>query len=205
MRKLVFAVAAVAGMGLAAGCKSDQQKVNEERKEVAEAQREAAQKTTEAEREATQEKTQIDQNAREEMAEADREKGEEQREAQQDVREEQKDLAQAQREANEDANERATGGSGAVATTDADRNAPAGPTMTATGTLSGNQIGNQFTLKDAKGKDLKLKTDENTRIMYNNQKVDIDDFKEGTQVRASYVKQGEDNVARDVTVVRPVK
>ena len=38
-----------------------------------------------------------------------------------------------------------------------------------------------------------------------NRDVELDDFKEGTEVRASYVTDGDDLLARDVVIVTPVK
>ncbi len=53
--------------------------------------------------------------------------------------------------------------------------------------------------------ELKLKTDDQTRVMQNNLAVDLDDFKEGTEMRASYISNGDDLVARDVVIITPMK
>jgi hypothetical protein len=52
---------------------------------------------------------------------------------------------------------------------------------------------------------VKLKTNDTTRVTQNNVDVDLDDFKEGTEVRASYTADGDDLVARDVVIITPVK
>jgi hypothetical protein len=66
--------------------------------------------------------------------------------------------------------------------------------------------GDSLTLVDtANNKQLKLKTNDQTRIMQDNRPVKLDDITEGTQVRASYVMDGKDMVAKELTVTQPVQ
>jgi hypothetical protein len=221
MRKLMMAVGAMAGLSLLAGCSEGRNKVAEEQRDVAEAQAKASEKVAEARQEANQETAEAQKSAQEEMASAQREGQEEtagaQREAQdevagaqQDVDEERKDVAEAREEvAQNQAEERqdgaeeqqdvaeeredlGTGGSGAAAA------------ITMTGTLKNVTMGNNLEVTDSTGKELKLKTDDATKVTWNNKPAKLDTFGEGTQVRASYVKEGNDMLAREVTIVKPV-
>ena len=192
MRKLMMAVTAVAGLAMVPGCKRDN--VESERRDVAEAQQEAAKETAEARQEEARDIAGARQDANEEVADA-----------QKDVREEQQDLAEAQanrqEELNEDARERqddlAQGGSGM-----------AGASAAAATSVNGRVLstgGDSLTLVDTtNNKQLKLKTNDQTRIMQNNAPVKLDDITEGTQVRASYVMDGKDMVAKELTVTKPV-
>jgi hypothetical protein len=193
MRKLMMAVAAVAGLAMVPGCKRDN--VESERRDVAEAQQEAAKETAEARQEESRDIAGARQDANEEVASA-----------QEDVREEQQDLSEAQanrqEELNEDARERqddlAQGGSGVAGTSAAAATSVQGRVLS-TG-------GDSLTLVDTtNNKQLKLKTNDQTRIMQNNAPVKLDDITEGTQVRASYVMDGKDMVARELTVTQPVQ
>ena len=192
MRKLMMAVTAVAGLAMVPGCKRDN--VESERRDVAEAQQEAAQETAEARQEESQDIAGARQDANEEIAGA-----------QEDVREEQQDLAEAQanrqEDLNEDARERqddlAQGGSGMAGATAASSNIQG--RVLSTG-------GDSLTLVDTtNNKQLKLKTNDQTRIMQNNAPVKLDDITEGAQVRASYVMDGKDMVAKELTVTQPVQ
>jgi|GEM_PF-1463904 small-conductance mechanosensitive channel len=203
MRKLMMAVTAVAGLAMVSGCKRDN--VESERRDVAEAQQEAQQETAEAR-----------QNAQEDIAGARQTEQEEIAGAQQDVLEEEKDVAEAQRTQQEELaqNQReqqdemvedqrelredtAQGGSGMVGTS-------AAATSVQGRVLSTG--GDSLTLVDtSNNKQLKLKTDKQTRIMQNNAPVKLDDITEGTQVRASYVMDGKNMVARELTVTQPVQ
>lgn len=217
MRKLMMAVGAVAGLSLLAGCQENRSKVAEEQRDVAEAQANASEKVAEAREEAAQETTEAQRNAQQEMTEAQRnaqeetasarqeaqeksagaqqEAQEEIASAQQDIDEERKDVAEARQDAAEDrADDTATGGSGMAA----------GAAMTMTGTLKNVTMGDNLEVTDSTGKELKLKTDDQTKVTWNNKPAKLDNFDEGTQVRASYVKQGDDMLARDVTIVKPV-
>jgi len=214
MRKLMMAVGAMAGLSLLAGCSEGRNKVAEEQRDVAEAQAKASEKVAEARQEANQETAEAQKSAQEEMASAQRE-GQEQTAgaqqqaqeevagAQQDVDEERKDVAEAREEvAQNQASERqdaaeqredlGTGGSGAAAA------------MTMTGTLKNVTMGDNLEVTDSTGKEMKLKTDDATKVTWNNKPAKLDTFGEGTQVRASYVKEGSDMLAREVTIVKPV-
>lgn len=212
MRKLMMAVGAVAGLSLLAGCNENRNKVAEEQKDVAEAQANASEKVAEAREEAAQETAEAQKEAQQETAGAQREAQEEVAGAQQDVQEERKDVAEAQQEVaenraeeerdvaeeqkdvDEEREDLATGGSGAAA----------GAAMTMTGTLKNVTLGDNLEVTDSTGKEMKLKTNDQTKVMWNNKPAKLDSFDEGTQVRASYVKEGDDMMAREVTIVKPV-
>lgn len=203
MRKLMMAVTAVAGLAMVSGCKRDN--IESERRDVAEAQQEAQQETAEARQSAQEDIAGARQNEQEEVAGA-----------QQEVREEEKDLAEAQRNQQEElvANQReqqdemaedqrelregtAQGGSGMAGASAAAANVQG--RVLSTG-------GDSLTLVDtSSNKQVKLKTNDQTRIMQNNAPVKLDDLTEGTQVRASYVMDGKDMVARELTVTQPVQ
>ena len=213
MLKLMMAVGAVAALGLMAGCQDNRSKVAEEQRDVAEAQAKANEKVADARQDAAkdkaeaqkeenkdlananQEATEAQRDAQKKMANADQEAQNKIADAQKDVNEEKKDVAEARQDAARDnADDTATGGSGAAI--------PA--TGTLTGTLKDVTLANNLQLVDSTGKELKLKTNDATRVMYNNKAAKLDSFDEGTQVRASYVKDGDDMVARDVTVLKAV-
>ena len=216
MRKLMMAVGAMAGLSLLAGCSEGRNKVAEEQRDVAEAQAKANEKVAEARQEANEDKaeaqkeankdlananqdaTEAQRDAQREMSEADKEAQDKVAGAQQDIDEERKDVAEARQdqaeEARDDADDTATGGSGTMAATP----------MTVTGTLKDVTMANNLQIVDSTGKEMKLKTNDQTKVMYNNKAAKMDSFDEGTQVRASYVKDGDDMLAREVTVVKPV-
>jgi uncharacterized membrane protein YqiK len=181
MRKLMMAVATVAGLGLSVGC-SKRDEVQEQRRDLAEAQRDAQKEMAE-----------VRQDANEERAKAAREEQEELADAQKEVADERQELAEAEREYSAELREGTAKG-----------------TLAASSTVQGrvrSTRGDSLVLL-VPGNDnteLKLKTDERTRVMQNDLAVDLDDFKEGTEVRASYVSDGEDLVARDVVILTPVK
>ncbi|NMO16713.1 hypothetical protein HPC49_23710 [Pyxidicoccus fallax] len=207
MRKLMMAVTAVAGLALVSGCK--QNNVESERRDVAEAQQEAQRETAEATQSAREETASAQQNAQEDIASAQRNAQEDIASAQQDVREEEKDLAEAQRGQQEELAENqreqqeelredsAQGGSGT-----------AGAAAAAT-SVNGRVLstgGDSLTVVDTtSNKQLKLKTNDQTRIMQNNAPVKLDDLTEGSQVRASYVMEGKDMVVRELTVTQPAQ
>jgi hypothetical protein len=213
MRKLMMAVGAVAGLSLLAGCNdNNRSKVAEEQKDVAEAQAKANEKVADARQEAANETAEAQKDAREETASAQNDAQKEIAGAQQDVQEERKDVAEAQQEVaenradeqkdvaeeqkdvDEEREDLATGGSGMAA----------GAAMTMTGTIKNVTMGDNLEVTDSTGKEMKLKTDDQTRVMWNNKPAKLDSFDEGTQVRASYVKDGDDMKAREVTIVKPV-
>ncbi|MFY2557991.1 hypothetical protein ACN469_10205 [Corallococcus terminator] len=192
MRKLMMAVGAVAALAMVSGC-SKRDNVAEQREDVAEAQAEARQETAEARQEEQRDIADTQRNAQEEIAETHREANEEIASAQKDVRDEQGDLVEAQRDLNEDL---ATGGSGA-----------AGATMAAT-SVQGRVLstsGDSLTLVDTtNNRQLKLKTNDQSRILQDNRAVKVKDIKEGDQVRASYVLDGKDMVVRELSVTKVV-
>jgi DNA repair exonuclease SbcCD ATPase subunit len=189
MRKLMVAVAAVAGLALSAGCKRSPQ---EERRELAEAQKDAQNKIAEAHKDANEERADISRDANEERVDISRDEQEEIAEAQGDMAEEQRDVAKADQERAEE-----------LRHDNAD-------TMAASDTVQGrvrSTTGDSLVLvvPGRNDSEMKLKTDDKTRVTQNSREVDLDDFKEGTEVRASYVTDGDDLVARDVVIIAPVQ
>ncbi|MFP2896646.1 hypothetical protein [Corallococcus sp. 4LFB] len=189
----MIAVTAVAGLTMVTGCKQDN--VQEQREDVAEARQEAAQETAEARQDLGQEVASAREDASEDVAEARQDANDKIASANQEVREEEKDLAEARANRNEDL---AEGGSGMAGT------------AAAATTVNGRVLstsGDTLTLVDSSSnKELKIKTNDKTAMMDNsNRAVKLDDIQEGSQVRASYVMDGKDLVARDVTLVAPVK
>ena len=57
---------------------------------------------------------------------------------------------------------------------------------------------------DRAGGKLTLRTDDLTVVTLNGQKVNIDDFKNGTEVRASYQEKGDNKFARSVEILKPI-
>ncbi|RKG71353.1 hypothetical protein D7V80_01800 [Corallococcus sp. CA054B] len=194
MRKLMIAVTAVAGLTMVTGCKKDD--VQAQREDVAEARQEAAQETAEARQDESRELASAQENANEDVAEARQDANDKIASANEEVRDEEQDLAEAQANRNEDL---AEGGSGMAGTTSA----------AAATTVNGRVLsksGDTLTLVDSSNKELKIKTNDKTALMDNGSRaVKLDDIQEGSQVRASYVMDGKDMVARDVTLVAPVK
>ncbi|QSQ15140.1 hypothetical protein [Myxococcus landrumensis] len=191
MRKLMMAVGAVAALAMASGC-SKRDNVAEQRQDVAEAQSEAQQKTAEIRQEERQDIARTQQDAREDIAETRGEANQEVANAQQDVREEQSDLAKAERERGEDL---AQGGSGTTGATAAATNVQGRVLDTGRDTL---------TLVDTvSNRQIKLKTNDQSRILHDNHPVKLGDIKEGDQVRASYVADGKDLVVRELSITQP--
>nr|WP_240672851.1 hypothetical protein [Corallococcus coralloides] len=190
----MIAVTAVAGLTMVTGCKKDD--VQAQREDVAEARQEAAQEMAEARQDESQELAATQQDANEDIAEARQDANDEIASANEDVRDEEQDLAEARANRNEDL---AEGGSGMAGTTSA----------AAATTVNGRVLsksGDTLTLVDSSNKELKIKTNDKTAMMDNGSRaVKLDDIQEGSQVRASYVMDGKDMVARDVTLVAPVK
>lgn len=180
MRKIMTAVAVVAGLALTAGC-SKRDEVQEQRRDVAEAQREVQKETAEIRQEANQERAEVARDEQRELADA-----------QEEVADEQKELAEAERDLAKDARENNVGNTLAAGST-------------VQGRMQSTRGDSLVLIVPGNGEELKLKTDDQTRVMQNNLAVDLDDFKEGTEVRASYISNGDDLVARDVVIVTPLK
>ncbi|ADO71495.1 hypothetical protein [Stigmatella aurantiaca] len=185
MRKLMVAVATVTGLALAAGC-SKRDEALEERRDLTQAQQEAQKDMADIRQDAAKEQAEIQRDEQKDLAEVQRDEQEDLAEVQKDVSEERQDVAEA------DSKLAAESGSLAAAST-------------VQGTVQ-STLGNSLVLivpgnNNAK---LKLKTDGKTRVTENNRAVELDDFNEGTEVRASYVKDGDDMVARDVVIITPV-
>jgi hypothetical protein len=115
-----------------------------------------------------------------------------QREAQRDVAEEQRDVAEADRERAEGVRDDHAGATAVNETVHGRVRSTTGDSLVLRVPARNNA-------------ELKLKTDDKTRVTQNDREVELDDFEEGTEVRASYVMDGEDLVARDVVIITPVK
>ena len=77
-----------------------------------------------------------------------------------------------------------------------------------TGSVSGTVArasGDALHLRDADGKQIVLTTDGDTRVMRGGHSTTLQALQPGAEVRASYVIQGEDWMARQVEVVSPAK
>ena len=174
MRKLMIAVATVTGLALTAGC-SKRDEAREARADLAEAQQEAQKDMAEIRQEAAEDRADIQREQQEELAEA-----------QQDVAEERQEVAEADSKLAADSDSFAAG-------------------STVQGRVQ-STLGNSLVLivPGNANAELKLKTDDKTRVTENNRAVELDDFDEGTEVRASFVKDGDDMVARDVVILSPV-
>jgi hypothetical protein len=187
MRKLMMAVAAVAGLAVV-GCQKGSG-VQSEVRDVSEAQQELQQK----QQEVAQGGAGATQDAQQQVAEA-----------REEVRKEQQELGEARAE---EESQLAEGGSGTAGTTGTTAGATTDTMASATTVQGSIQSAKKDSLVlsvpgQANGQ-LRLKTDAQTRVMQNNKSVKLDDLKEGAQVRASYVSQGNDMVARDITVLSP--
>lgn len=178
MRKLMVAVAAVAGLALTAGCKNNPQ---EERRELAETQQDAQKKIADARTDANKDRVDIQRDEQKQIADAEK-----------DVAEKRQDVAEADRDQARDLRH--------------DGLTPSVGNETVQGRVK-STTGDSLVLvvPGQNNAELKLKTDDKTRVTQNNRDVDLDDFKEGTEVRASFVTDGDDLLARDVIIVTPVK
>jgi hypothetical protein len=188
MRKLMVAVAAVAGLALTAGCKRNPQ---EERRELAETQKDAQKQIAEAHKDANEERADIQRDEQKELADTQRDEQKEIADAQHDVAEEQRDVAEADRERAQDLRRDGTAAAAVNDTIQGRVRSTSGDSLV-------------LMVPGQNNTELKLKTDGKTRVTQNNRDVDLDDFKPGTEVRASYVADGDDLLARDVVIVTPV-
>ncbi len=175
MRTII--IAAVAGLSLVA-CRTKQDEVADKRAEV-------ARKQAEVNRESVEARAEADQKSAQAQAEADRtiaNKNE-------DLRQDKRELMEKERQLGV---EPGTGGAGL---------APAASSIT--GTLT-STLGPQIDVVDRAGGKLSLRTDDLTVVTLNGQRVNIDDFKNGTEVRASYQAKGDDKLARSVEILKPI-
>jgi hypothetical protein len=82
----------------------------------------------------------------------------------------------------------------------------AGPMQQGTASVSGKleaSAPNQLIIRDHTGFQYRLKTDDRTRVTFNGQPAKLDQFKQGTEVRATYVFDRQNRVATHVEVLRP--
>lgn len=198
MRKLMVAVAAVAGMALTVGCKKEPQ---EERRELVEAQRDAQKEVAEAHQEANEERAELRKDANKELTDIQREEADIQKEENEEIADARKDVSEQERDVYEAEADRSQ---------DLRNDSAGAMTSVANETVQGrvrSTLGDSLVLvvPGKANSELKLKTDDTTRVTQNNVQVELDDFKEGTEVRASYVTDGDDLVARDVVIITPVK
>ncbi|HYO57855.1 hypothetical protein [Archangium sp.] len=160
MRKLVMAVMTVAGLGLAVGCQ-DRSKVQQEKQDVAEAQRDVAQ---------TRQRTE------QEVAEARQEGQQELGEARQDVLEEQRDVVEAQQDQAKDQRE-AMGGSGTATA----------QTEEVKGTIqSASATSITLIVPDKNNQMMRFQVNQQVQVMKDDKPVALSDLKPGDEVRASY-------------------
>lgn len=183
MRKLMMAVMAVAGLGMAVGCQ-DRNKAQEERQDVAEAQREA-----------TQERQEVQGETQEEIAQARQEEQQELRDIEQNVQEEQKDVTEAEREQLGEQGE-AMGGGGMAGVQ---------KTEEVEGTVqstSGNTI--KLIVPDKNNQVLSFQASPQIQVMRDDKPVALSDVKAGDEVRASYqLDQAGKMILRSIEVEKP--
>jgi hypothetical protein len=165
MRKLMMAVVAVAGLGLMAGCKSNN--VEGKRQDVAEARQDVAQEQ---------------QNAQQEVAEVRQDAQQDVAEAQKDLTEEQSELSRAQHEQLRDDDQLgATGGSGTANSTADVKTEDVKGTIQST---SGNTL--KLIVPDKNNQVMQFQANSQVRVMKDDKPVALTDLKAGDEVRASY-------------------
>jgi len=182
MRKLLVAVGAIAGLMLATGCKNERQKLEDERADLAEKRQEVGKELSEIRQDMAKETAEVRQDAAEKTAEVRQDAQKEMADKREELAEERRDVNEAQRDlAQAKVDDATTGG-------------------TVTGTLKSTTGG--LTIRDDKGLDYELETNDATTVTYDGQRVKLDDFKEGSEVRASYSVHGDDKVAKDVEILK---
>lgn len=186
MKKLIISALAVAGLAFATGCNNRDEAARENRR-VAQKEAETRKDITDIRQDAAKQKAEVDTKAEEKVADK-----------REDLAKERQDAVEANREAALDHDNRAIGGSGLPGD------------LNDTGTVQGrltSTAGKKLELVDANsGLKEKLKTDDTTKVTLNGRPVKLDDFKEGTQVRASYVlDKDHDKVARTVEILNPIQ
>ncbi|WP_309890255.1 DUF5666 domain-containing protein [Archangium sp.] len=161
MRKLMMAAVAVAGLGLTVGCQDRNKEIQNQREDVAEVQREAAEKTAQADREALDTR----QEAQKEVVEERRE-----------LAEVQADKADAEHKAMGD--DEATGGSGMAANVQKEE---------VKGTIQ-SASASSVTLRvpDKNNQMMRFQANPRTQVMKDDKPVALTDLKPGDEVRASY-------------------
>jgi len=194
MRKLMIAVAAVAGMGLAVGGCNDRDQAARERRDLARTEVRANEDIANARLDAAKQKADIDRKTQEKIVER-----------QQDVADKRQDAAQAAANAVGDHNrDLATRDRDLATGSSLDRDRSLVVDGSVKGVLTASSA-SKLEIRDLRGNKEKLKTDELTRVTENGRQVRLDDFREGTEVRASFVlDKDHDKVARDVQVLHPV-
>jgi hypothetical protein len=125
----------------------------------------------------------------EERQEAQQEVAETQREASEKLAAQQRDVTEAEREVAEA--DRARAG----------EFAPTLGTTLVTGQLK-ESMGDEITLNTQSG-EVKLDTDATTKVTYQGNDVKLDDYSEGTEVRASYSMKGDEKIAHEVEILKP--
>jgi len=187
MRKLMVAAMAVAGLGLAAGCKSN---VERQRESVAEAQRDVSQE----QQKMNQDVAETRQDNAQEVAEVRQEGQQDVNEARQDLLDEQRDLAEAENKRFDEQRE-ATGGSGMVTA----------KTEEVKGTIQ-SASNNSLTLiiPNQDNRVMSFKADPQLKVMHDKQAMSLSNLKAGDEVRASYqLDQSGERMLRSVEVTKP--
>ncbi|MGQ0505539.1 MAG: peptidylprolyl isomerase [Myxococcaceae bacterium] len=175
MKKALIAAVAVAGLGFA-GCKSRSEEVNDQRADLAREAQKANKEIADIRSEAAKDKAEVDARAAKEIADERK-----------DVADERGDLAKVESDLSKEQRK------------DAVNALPAG---TMTGTLQ-STLGNKLTLRDNQGVEHSFGVKDSTRVTFNGQNVELDDYREGTEVRASFVSEGNDKIANDVVILAP--
>ncbi len=177
MKKILMAAVSVAGLALGVGCKDNRaEQVRDERADLARTQQKANEKIADIRADEAKEKADVAAKADEKVAEE-----------RQDVAEERQDLAKAEndlyKEERKDAVDSMAAGS-------------------VSGTLK-STLGSQLTIRDSAGVDHKFDVKDSTRVTYHGAAVKLDDYKDGTEVRASFINDGDDKIAKDVVILNP--
>jgi hypothetical protein len=212
MRKLMIAVATVVGMAMAgSGCTDNRDRAANERRELARTEAQADQDIANARQDAARQKADIDRKTEEKVANR-----------QQEVLNKRQDVARADRDlavnrdrelavsrdrdlaVTREGDDVALHDRGLRTGSSLDRDRAAVTDGTVKGVLT-STFGSKIEIRDLRGNKEKLKTDELTRVFENGREVRIGDFRDGTEVRASFVlDKDHDKVARDVQVLHPV-
>lgn len=176
-KNILRAAVSVAGIVLAMGCDDSKAKeVRDQRADLARTQAKANEKIAEIRADESRDKANIAAKAGENVAAQKK-----------DVAEERRDVAKAEndlyKENRKDAVDALAAG-------------------TVSGTLQ-STLGSQLTIRDTAGVDHKFDVKDSTRVTYNGQSVHLDDYKAGTEVRASFINDGHDKIAKDVLILNP--
>jgi vacuolar-type H+-ATPase subunit H len=169
MRKLMVAAMAVAGLGLATGCKSN---VERQRENVAEAQRDVAKEQQDMQQKVAEAR----QDNAQEVAEAQQEGQKDVNDAREDLAEAQGDLAESQYK---NADDSATGGSGMAA--------DSAKVQEIKGTIqSASSNALSIIVPSEDNRVVSFKANSGLQVLHDDQPMTLSSLKAGDEVRASY-------------------